>query len=148
MKMSTRSRYAARAMLDLAANYGNGPTLLREVASRQGVSEKYLERIMTAQVAAGTALSQRGQNGGFSLARRPEQIRLSQVVQVAEGSLAPAPCVDNSAHCQRADSCVTRDIWQRVHRAVLGVLDDITLADMVEMKQTRSDELAGPVYHI
>ncbi len=148
MRMSTKGRYAARAMLELAMGHGKEPLLLRDIAARQEISEKYLERIMTTLVSSGLARSQRGQNGGFTLARSPEQIRLSEVVRAAEGSLAPVPCVDDAALCDRADACVTRDIWERMKEAMLGVLDSVTLAEMVSMQRKKTAKQGAPLYHI
>ncbi|MCJ7811854.1 Rrf2 family transcriptional regulator [bacterium] len=96
MKLTTRGRYAARAMLELALNYGNRPLQLREIAQRQEISERYLERIMTALVTADLVRSLRGQQGGFSLAKHPNEIRLTQVIQAVEGSLNLVECVNDN----------------------------------------------------
>ena len=137
MKLSTKGRYAARAMLELAIMSGNGPVGLGKIAERQGISMRYLERIMSTLVTAGFVDSQRGQRGGFLLKRPPEEILLSDVVQAVEGSLAPVSCVDDPRLCERAAECVTHNIWERMKTAILEVLGSITLADMVQMHKDK-----------
>ncbi len=148
MKLSTKARYGARAMLELALNYGKGPLSLRDIAHRQEISQRYLERIMNVLVSAGLARSSRGQHGGFSLAKLPGQVRLSQVVQAVEGSIAPAPCVDDPKICNRVDICITRDIWEKLKKAMLEVLDSITLDNMIEMQKKKLAKSKAPMYHI
>lgn len=138
MKLSTKGRYAARAMLELALESGEGPVGLRIIAERQEISTRYLERIMSSLVAAGFVDSQRGQRGGFILTRPPQEILLSDVVQAVEGSLAPVSCVDNPDLCARSVECITHDIWDRMKTAILEVLESITLADMVRMHLEKS----------
>lgn len=137
MKLSTKGRYGARAMLDLALHYGKGPVLLKDIARRQEISERYLEHIMIALVSAGLAQSMRGQHGGFSLAKLPGEIKLSQVIQAVEGSIALVACVDDSKLCNRVDVCVTHKIWEKLKKAMLEVLDSITLEDMVKMQKKK-----------
>jgi Rrf2 family protein len=136
-------------MLDLAFHYGQAPILLKDIAKRQEISERYLEQIMTSLVSAGLVQSARGYDGGFSLAKPPPEIKLREVIEVVEGSLAPVACVDNSKLCRRVNICVTREIWGRLKKAMLEVLDGITLEDMVKMqkkKLAKKDTL--PVYYI
>jgi len=137
MKLSTRGRYGARAMLDLAIHYGKGPLLLKDIARRQGISERYLEHIMTTLVSAGLAQSMKGQHGGFSLAKLPKEIKLSQVIQAAEGTIALVSCVDDSKLCNRVDVCVTHEIWNKLKKAMIEVLNSITLGDMVKMRKKK-----------
>jgi Rrf2 family protein len=148
MKLTTRGRYAARAMLELALNYGNRPLQLREIAQRQEISERYLERIMTALVTADLVRSLRGQQGGFSLARHPNEIRLTQVIQAVEGSLNLVECVNDNKFCGRASQCVTRDIWIKVRDAMLDVLNSISLEKMVEMQKNKLNQPESKMYHI
>ncbi len=130
MKLSTRARYGTKAMLDLAINYGGRPVLLKSVADRQGIPGSYLENIMTSLVASGLVQSTRGKRGGFMLAKRPAEIRLSQIVQTVEGSLTLANCVENSAACRSTRSCVVREVWHGLRGAMFSYLDDITLAEL------------------
>ncbi|HUV37163.1 MAG TPA: RrF2 family transcriptional regulator [Patescibacteria group bacterium] len=138
MKLSTKGRYAARAMLELAEAYGSGPVKLSRIACRQEISERYLERMMHALVKAELIFSIRGQKGGFQLSNPPSEIRLSTVIQAVEGSLALVACVDSPGICHRHESCVTTDVWERVKLAILDVLDSITLEDMLEMQRRKS----------
>jgi len=148
MKLSTKGRYGARAMLELALNYEKGPLRLREIAQRQEISEMYLERMMTALVSAGLVRSIRGRHGGFCLARSPGEIPLSQVIEVVEGSIAPVACVDNPKLCKRSATCVTIEIWGRLKKAMLDVLDSITLENMVEMQKRKLIKSEVQMYSI
>ncbi len=147
MRLSTKGRYGARAMLDLALNSSEGPVLLRDIAKRQEVSEKYLEHSITTLRKAGLVRSIRGARGGYVLAKLPSQIRLSEIMQVLEGSMAPVECVDDPQVCQRAQLCVTRDIWAKMKEAIDNILESITLQDMVE-RQNRKKNSKAIVYNI
>ena len=147
MRLSTKGRYGARAMLDLALNSGKGPVLLRDIAKRQEVSEKYLEHSITTLRKAGLVRSIRGARGGYMLAKSPSQIRLSEIMEVLEGSMAPVECVDDPQVCQRAQLCVTRDIWAKMKEAIDNILESITLQDMVE-RQNRKKNSKAIVYNI
>jgi len=147
MRLSTKGRYGARAMLDLALNSSKGPVLLREIAKRQEVSEKYLEHSITTLRKAGLVRSIRGARGGYVLAKLPSQIRLSEIMEVLEGSMAPVECVDDPQVCQRAQLCVTRDIWAEMKEAIDNILESITLQDMVE-RQNRKKNSKAIVYNI
>ena len=137
MKLSTKGRYAARAMLELAGEYGGGPVKLSRIACSQEISERYLERMMNVLVRADLVRSTRGQNGGFELSNAPSDIRLSAIVEAVEGSLAPVACIDSPGICRRHKVCVTTDVWKRVKLAILDVLDSITLEDMLEMQRKK-----------
>lgn len=147
MRLSTKGRYGARAMLDLALNSSEGPVLLRDIAKRQEVSEKYLEHSITTLRKAGLVRSIRGARGGYVLAKSPSQIRLSEIMEVLEGSMAPVECVDDPQVCQRAQLCVTRDIWAKMKEAIDNILESITLQDMVERQNKKKDSKAI-VYNI
>ena len=110
MKLSTRARYGTRALLDLAIHGGEKPVLLREIAQRQEISTQYLEHLISPLLTAGILRSTRGARGGIWLAREPREIRLSEVIQLLEGSIAPVDCINNPETCPRSDACVTRDI--------------------------------------
>jgi Rrf2 family transcriptional regulator, cysteine metabolism repressor len=130
MKLSTRGRYGTRAMLDLALLYGQGPVFIKDVASRQDIPVSYLENLMSDLRVAGLVSTARGMHGGYYLAKPPSEINLNQVIAALEGSMALVECVDDPKHCSRAESCVTRDIWSEVRRAIEGVLESITLEDL------------------
>lgn len=124
-------------MLDLALNFGKDPVLLRDIARRQETSEKYLEHLISALRKAGLVRSIRGARGGYVLARPPAEIRLSEIMGVLEGSMAPLDCVNNSQVCHRADFCVTRDIWKKIKETIDKILESTTLQDMVEEERKK-----------
>lgn len=143
MRLSTKSRYGARALLQLALFYGRGPVHLKEIAKKQQISLKYLEQLIASLKAAGLVKSVRGAKGGYLLSRPPEEIPLIEVFQVLEGSLAPVECVEDAKTCERAGSCATRDVWKDMKEALDKVLDPLTLKDLVQKhrKKTTPPEL-------
>jgi len=138
MKLSTRGRYATRALLELALRPGDNPATLKDIAQRQEISIRYLEHLITPLVAAGIVRSMRGPKGGIALARSPQEIRLSEVIQLLEGSTAPVECLDNPAGCARSATCVTRDVWGELRKAMDNVLDSTTIADLVERQKLKA----------
>jgi len=147
MKLSTRGRYGTRALLDLALQEGEEPVLLKDIAQRQQISLRYLEHLITPLVTAGILRSTRGPRGGILLAKPPEEIRLSEVIQLLEGSIAPVDCVNDPKACPRSSLCATRDIWIELKNLMNGVLQSTTLQDLVE-RQKRKEEPAGATYYI
>jgi Rrf2 family cysteine metabolism transcriptional repressor len=147
MKISTRGRYAARLMLDLAVHYGEGFVHLKDVARRQEISRKYLGHLIPPLKKAGLITSNRGAHGGYRLARAPRDISLGEVVRAVEGDLAIVECVATPEICHRVGSCVTRDIWELMGDSVRDLLDSITLEGMVD-EQRRKQELQGLMWHI
>jgi len=139
MKLSTRVRYGARALVDLAMHYGDGPQLIKEVARRQEVSQHYLEQIVIVLKAAGLVKSVRGARGGISLAKPPSQTTLSEIVRVLEGSSAPVECVDDPSLCSRSPTCAMRDVWAEMKTAIDGVLESKTLQDMINHQGYSAD---------
>ena len=130
MQLSTKVRYAARAMIELALNYKEEPIQLNDIACKQNISVKYLEQIMGPLRARGYVRTQKGSRGGYHLAVKPENITLYDIVESIEGSLAPVACVDNDESCERSNLCVTRSVWTRVKNAVIKELQAKTLADL------------------
>jgi Rrf2 family cysteine metabolism transcriptional repressor len=137
MKLSTKGRYGLRALLDLALHQGEGLVLLKDIARRQEFSLPYLEHLITPLIAAGVVKSTRGARGGVSLIKPPSEIKLSEVVQLLEGSITPVDCVNNPALCHRSALCVTRDIWIEMKEAMSQVLDSTTLQDLVERQKRK-----------
>ena len=148
MKFSTKTRYGLRAMLDLAMHSGEGMILLKDVARRQEISERYLENIMRVLIANGLVNSAQGRKGGFTLAKTAEQIQLNEIIEALEGSMAPVSCVDNSKLCNRTAICVTRDIWKKLKKAMADVLDSITLQELVEMQKDKFTKQKTQMYSI
>ena len=133
MKISTKGRYALRLMLDLALSDPGVPVPLRDVAQRQDISDKYLEQIVTQLSRAGLVRSVRGAGGGYLLTREPEEYTVGEILRVLEGNLAPVSCADSDdvCRCSRADRCVTVEVWRDIQAAVSGVVDNLTLAELV-----------------
>ena len=147
MRLSTRGRYGTRVLLDLALHWENKPTLLKDIARRQQISLPYLEHLITPLIAAGMVSSTRGPRGGIFLAKPPQEVKISEVFQLLEGSTVPLECVSNPGACPRSNSCVTRDIWMELRRAMDGVLEATTLLDLVE-RQRDKEKLAEAMYYI
>ena len=147
MKLSTRGRYGTRALLELALRQGEGPVLLRDIAQGQQISLSYLEHLITPLIAAGIVRSTRGARGGVLLARPPEEIRLSEVIQLLEGSIAPSECVNNPGICMRSGFCVTRDVWGEMKKAMNGILESTTLQDLAE-RQKGKEHSEKAMYYI
>lgn len=133
MKLSTRTRYAVRAMIELAQNEGGRPLQLRTIAKRQDISVKYLEQLMAVLRSAGLIRSVRGSKGGYTLSRPASQVRLSDILNCLEGSVTTVECVEDGDCCARAADCAARQVWMRVQQAIDDVLQSITLQDVVEM---------------
>ncbi|PIU23845.1 MAG: Rrf2 family transcriptional regulator [Chloroflexi bacterium CG_4_9_14_3_um_filter_45_9] len=147
MKLSTRGRYGTRLLLDLALYQGEEPVPLKDIAQRQQISLLYLEHLITPLIAAGIVRSTRGPRGGVLLLKPAQQIRLSEVIQILEGSIAPVTCIDNPKICPRSDLCVTRDVWGEMKNAMIQVLDSTTLQDLVE-RQKRKEQPGTTMYYI
>lgn len=135
------------ALLELALHRGEEPISLKDIAKRQQISLSYLEHLITPLIAGGIARSSKGSKGGISLAKNPEDIRLSQVINLLEGSMAPVECVDNPEVCRRSAFCVTRDIWSEIKKATNDVLESVTLQDLVE-RQKKKEKQAAEMYDI
>lgn len=135
MKISTKGRYGTRALLELALRDNNEPMLLRNIAKQQDISLAYLEHVISPLIAGGILRSTKGPKGGISLNKKPSEIKLSEVIRLLEGSVAPTDCVDNPDICDRSDSCVTRDIWCELKEALDSVLESTTIQDMVDRQK-------------
>ena len=132
MKLSSRSRYGLRAILDLALEYGGGPLQIKTIAKREDISNKYLEQLMTILKTAGLVRSLRGPKGGYLLAKPPNEVRLSEVFTVLEGPLVTVECLQHPQFCPRCAECITRQVWAQIQDAMLGVLESINLQDLVD----------------
>ena len=132
MKLSSRSRYGLRAILDLALEYGGGPLQIKVIAERENISNKYLEQLMTILKTAGLVRSLRGPRGGYLLVKPPNEVRLSEVFTVLEGPLITVECLQHRHFCPRCAECITRQVWAQIQDAMLGVLESITLQDLVD----------------
>ena len=139
MKLSTRTRYAVRAMIELAKNGGKRPLQLKIIAQRQNISVKYLEQLMSVLKSAGLVRSIRGSKGGYVLAKAPNQIKLNEVLHHLEGSVTTVECVGDKDSCIRAADCAARKLWMRVQQAIEKVLQSTTLQDLVDMAKNKNN---------
>jgi Rrf2 family protein len=118
MKLSTKGRYGVRLMIDLAAHYGEGPVLLREIAKREEISEKYLSNFVNPLKAMGLLEATRGVHGGYILGKAPTEITMKEIIEVLEGPLCLVDCVEKPVACNRAAFCIARDLWSEAARHV------------------------------
>jgi len=132
MKLSTRTRYGIRAILEIAENHGKGPLQIKTIAERQDISVKYLEQLMAILKSAGFVRSIRGPRGGYVLSQSPKEIKLSDVFDALEGPVVTAECVENETYCARVADCVTRQVWAEMQQAITRVLQSTTLQDLVD----------------
>ncbi len=140
MKISTKGRYALSLMLDIA-QYSNGrPVSVKEIALRQKISDKYLEQIISVLNNAGYVKSVRGSRGGYLLSKPPEEYTIGMILRLTEGSLAPVFCIEEDAEpCGRMTECPTVPVWKKINEAINGVIDNMTLADLMENPQNNHD---------
>lgn len=137
MKLSTKGRYGARAVLELALRHGSGPVMVREIAASQDISGRYLEHILNSLRASGLVKSTRGAKGGYELSRAPSAITIGEIITALEGPADIVSYTSNESDCPKISYCVTREIWDEVKVSIETVLNRITLENMV----TRHHEL-------
>jgi Rrf2 family cysteine metabolism transcriptional repressor len=146
VKVSTKGDYGVRALVELAHHYGEGrPVQSSEIASAQEVPEPYLDQLLTNLRRAGFIRSVRGPQGGHALIKDPRQVRLSEVMQALEGSLAPIACVDDPGACTKSGGCVQREVWERVRDATFDILESVSIADLAAKERQGKD---GGRYYI
>ena len=133
MLVSTRGRYALRVLIDLAENRGKGYIPMKDVAARQDISLKYLERILPVLVKNKYIEGIHGKGGGYRLKKEPEEYRVGDILRLTEGDLAPVACLECGAQpCDRAADCRTVTMWKGFHDMVNGYFDKITLTDLMK----------------
>lgn len=132
MKVSTKGRYALRVMIDLAQHKDEGFISLKEIATRQEISMKYLEMIVGILNRADFVLSLRGKSGGYKLSRNADEYTIGAILKLTEGSMAPVSCLECGANvCERADDCITLPLWKGLDRVIDDYLESITLEDII-----------------
>lgn len=135
MRISTKGRYALRIMADLAMHNNGEYIRLKDIAKRQAITLKYLEQIMPMLTRAGFVKSLRGNNGGYMLAREPEEYTAGEILRVAEGSLSPLVCIEDTPNrCPRKETCVTLPFWEGMWNLINEYVDSVTLADLISGK--------------
>ena len=139
MKISTKGRYALRLMMDLAENNNGSPISLQDVAKRQDISDKYLEQFRSILNKAGYVRSVRGAQGGYMLKMEPQNYTVGMILRQTEGSLAPVACIeDDEIVCDRQQQCVTSIVYKKINDAISGVVDNITLQDLVDWQNEKN----------
>ena len=133
MKISTKGRYALRLMVDLAEHKDNGFIALKDVAKRQNISKKYLEQIVPVLNGAGLLTTNRGNRGGYKLAKEPKEYTVGDILRITEGSIAPVSCLESEVNsCERKNFCQTLYVWEGLYKVVNEYLDGITVQDIVD----------------
>ena len=134
MKLSTKGRYGLRALIDLALYSENEAVSISSVASRQQISDSYLEQLFGKLKKAGLVTSLRGAGGGYMLAKSASEISVGDVLRALEGGLEAVACPGNDEHsgCEASDLCVTRYVWQRINDSITEAVDGIMLDQLVE----------------
>jgi len=133
MKLSTRGRYGLRALIDMAANQGDGTVSAQSIARRQGISEGYLEQLIRIMKNGNLVTSVRGAGGGYRLTRPAEQISVGDILRCLEGNLEAVECPALEGNdCSTADACVTKFVWKRINDAIADAVDSVMLSELVE----------------
>jgi len=133
MKISTKGRYSLRMLLDLAEHKNDGFIPLRDISQRQGISKKYLEQIVTLLSRPDILRTNRGNKGGYMLAKEPDKYTVGQILRITEGGLSPVSCLeDNPIQCTQMRECKTLPVWQGLEKAINKYLDSITLQDILQ----------------
>lgn len=136
MKISTKGRYALRMMLDLAEHQKDGFVALKDIAERQNISKKYLEQIVPILNKADVLRTTRGFQGGYRLAKSPDNYTVGEILRLTEGSLAPVACLEHDPiECSRSVGCATLPVWQGLYRVINEYLDGITLQDILDQQE-------------
>ena len=131
MKLSTRSRYGTRMMLDLAQRYDQGPVQIGDVSKRENISVKYLEQLIIPLKKAHLITSVRGPKGGHMLSKPPEEITVGEIVRILEGGINLSSCIENPEVCDRTSDCLTRGLWKEATKAMYEKLNSATLSKMI-----------------
>jgi len=142
MKISTKGRYAVRVMMDIA-EYGSREVLVKanQISARQGISVKYLEQIIAILNKAGYVKSIRGVQGGYQLGDTADKYTVGMILRLTEGSLFPVACMDDEVNvCARCDSCEPLEVWKQISDAINNVVDNVTIADLLQKKKKRQNQ--------
>lgn len=140
MKISTKGRYALRMLIDVAKNQGDGYVALKDIANRQNISKKYLEQIVAIMNKPDFLKTNRGYQGGYRLAKNPNEYTVGDILRLTEGGLAPVACLDYSPiQCDRADECETLFVWKGLYDVINEYLDNITIQDIIDKNTDQFD---------
>lgn len=140
MRISTKGRYAVRALVELATQDSNSPIMLSLIASRQNIPQRYLIQIFSSLRKSGLVHSIRGAKGGFQLGNQPKDITLEDIISSAEGPIELVSCIQGEEeNCSRGSDCATQGIWRQVNERVKSVFKSITLEEMVKLHQEQNN---------
>lgn len=140
MLISTRGRYALRVLIDMAEHQSEDYVPLKEIAQRQGISEKYLETIIKLLVKDGILVGLRGKGGGYRLSKSPDQFTVGSILRLTEGTLAPVTCLQEGAvPCDNVTGCRTLSFWQGLDKVIREYVDSHTIADLIHMDDPGSN---------
>jgi len=140
MKFSVKTEYGLRAMIELASRNGEGLIGAKDIASRQEIPERFLEQQLTALKKAGLVVSQRGASGGCTLARRPEEITVLEVIEALDGLVIDMDCITNRVHnCRQFAQCVIQEVWQQSRGKLREYLGSVTIADLLQRQRQLKD---------
>jgi len=143
MRISTRSRYGIRLMINLAVNYSRGYSLLKDIAKDEEISEKYLSQIVIPLRRAGLLTATRGINGGYMLSSHPSNITAGQIVEILEGDLCVIECIrdeDNNI-CARSGNCASRELWEGLGDKIRSFLNSVTLEELAKSKLEKEQQM-------
>jgi len=142
MKISTKGRYSLDMLLDLAEHKNDGFVSLKDISERQGISRKYLEQIVTLLSRPDILRTNRGNKGGYMLAKEPNKYTVGQILRITEGGLYPVSCLeDDPNRCERSGYCKTLTVWRGLEKAINKYLDSITIQDIIDnFKDSHADE--------
>ena len=146
MKLSTRSRYGLRAMMAMAMNTGNAQMMAKEIAEKQSLPLTYLEQLMVALRKAGLVNATRGAKGGYLLARKSEEISLSDIIEALDGPISIADCSDIANCCLDTEMCSLREVFDGANELLQTYFHDISLAELVERQKARETPRAAMYY--
>ena len=141
MKLTMKGDYGLRAMLDMAAYYGQGPIESSDIASRQHIPEQYLDQILMVLRKEGLVKSVRGPKGGHMLAKSPSQITMAEVMQALEGYVPPMECLPNPDFCKLSPGCALREVWQKIDEMTQILLNSTTIEELAQQHQTGTMEM-------
>jgi len=138
MKLSTKTRYGTRILIDLALKIDRGAIQVSQISSSQNISVKYLEQIIRTLKQSGFIKSVRGPKGGHLLAKDPKEIYLGQLVRLFEGQADLVACTSSPENCEMAADCLVRDAWQKATSVLYQNLDNISIADLIHCNDNRN----------
>ena len=141
MRISTRTRYGLRLMVNLAINYSKGYAFLKDVAKSEGISLKYLSLIVIPLKAAGMLTTIRGVHGGYILSKHPSKISVKELVEILEGDLSLVECSRDETYCNKSKICVTHDIWSGLSEKIADFLNSFNLEELAKIQGKKSIEI-------